>query len=58
MKFLRGYLVVGSLVICYSLQGLAQQNSNAAASGAAQKSVERDGQHDFDFRGRVVEDSP
>ncbi|MGC2061181.1 MAG: hypothetical protein WA653_23175, partial [Candidatus Sulfotelmatobacter sp.] len=49
MKFLRGYLVVGSLVICYSLQGLAQQNSNAAASGAAQKSVERDGQHDFDF---------
>ena len=49
MKFIRGYAVVCSLVILYSMQGLAQQNANMAASGAAQKSVERDGQHDFDF---------
>ena len=49
MKFIRGYAVVCSLVILYSLQALAQQNANMAASGAAQKSVERDGQHDFDF---------
>jgi hypothetical protein len=48
MKFIPGYFAVCSLVILYSLQALAQQNSNMAASGAAQ-SVERDGQHDFDF---------
>ncbi|MGC2257663.1 MAG: hypothetical protein WA198_03450 [Candidatus Sulfotelmatobacter sp.] len=49
MKFIRSYAVVCSLVILYSLQALAQQNANMAASGAAQKLVERDGQHDFDF---------
>ena len=49
MNFIRVYLMVCGLVVLYSLQGRAQQNSNASGAGAPQKSVERDGQHDFDF---------
>ena len=49
MKIILGYFAVCGFLILYSLQVLAQQNANMAASGAAKKSVERDGQHDFDF---------
>ena len=49
MKFVGVYLMVCGLVVLCSLQGLAQQSSNAPAIGAPQTTVERDGQHDFDF---------
>jgi len=47
LKLIRACLVVCSLVVLWQpLQGLAQQNSDAAK--AQQISSERDGQHDFD----------
>jgi hypothetical protein len=46
IKPIRAYLMVCSLVVILQLlQGLAQQNSNAAKTA----SQPRDGQHDFDF---------
>src|SRR6266851_5571968 len=50
LKHIRTYLLVCSLVaILQPLQGLAQQNLNAAKTGSQQAVTERDGQHDFDF---------
>jgi hypothetical protein len=47
IKHIRSYLLVCSLVAVWPpLQGLAQQNSDAAK--AVSQSTERDGQHDFD----------
>ncbi len=49
IKHIRTYLIVCSLVVVLPpLQGLAQQNSDAAKT-SAQLPAERDGQHDFDF---------
>ena len=46
IKPIRAYLMICSLVVILQpLQGLAQQNSNAAKTA----SQPRDGQHDFDF---------
>ncbi|HTC95580.1 MAG TPA: hypothetical protein VK699_19210 [Terriglobales bacterium] len=46
LKHIRTYLLVCSLVVILQpLQGIAQQNSDAATTGPLQ----HDGQHDFDF---------
>lgn len=46
LKHIRTYLLVCSLVVILQpLQGIAQQNSDAAKTGPQQ----HDGQHDFDF---------
>jgi hypothetical protein len=48
IKRIRIYRVLCSLLIIFpSVQGFAQQNSNASTAGV-QTSAERDGQHDFD----------
>jgi hypothetical protein len=49
-KPVRLYLMVCSLIVALqSLQGFAEQNSDASTTSAAQTPTERDGQHDFDF---------
>jgi hypothetical protein len=50
IKYIRAYLLACSLAITLQpLQGLAQQNSDAAKTGSQPAVTERDGQHDFDF---------
>jgi len=50
LKHIRTYLLVWSLVVVLQpLQGVAQQNSDAAKTGSQQAVTERDGQNDFDF---------
>jgi hypothetical protein len=50
LKYARTYLLVcGLVVVSQPLQGLAQQNSEAARTGSQLAGTERDGQHDFDF---------
>jgi hypothetical protein len=50
LKYSRVYLLACSLAITLQpLQGLAQQNSDAAKTGSPLAVTERDGQHDFDF---------
>ena len=50
IKHIRECLIACSLVVAFqSLQGLAQQNSDAAKSGVQHTAPEHDGQHDFDF---------
>ena len=50
LKHIRTYLLVCSLVVVSQpLQGLAQQNSDAAKTGSPPAITEQDGQHDFDF---------
>jgi len=46
IKCICAYLVVCSLVVFHPLQGVAQQNSDAAKT--VSQPAERDGQHDFD----------
>jgi hypothetical protein len=49
-KQIRSYVVVCSLIAVFgSQQGFAQQNSAASQTPLEQTSVQRDGQHDFDF---------
>src|SRR5438445_6852641 len=49
-KHFRVYLMVCSLVaVLQPLQGLAQQNSDAAKTSLQHTPTEPDGQHDFDF---------
>jgi hypothetical protein len=49
-KPVRLYLMVCSLIVALqSLQGFAEQNSDASTTSAAQTPTEQDGQHDFDF---------
>src|SRR6266568_8358948 len=49
LKHLRTYLIVcGSVVILQPIQGIAQQNSDAAKTSVQPTATERDGQHDFD----------
>jgi hypothetical protein len=57
LKHIRTYLLVcGLVVVSQPLQGLAQQNSDAAKTGSQQADIERDGQDDFDFEiGTVVD---
>jgi hypothetical protein len=50
IKHIRAYLMVCSLVaLLQPVQGLAQENSDAAKASVQHTSTERDGQHDFDF---------
>ena len=50
LKRIRIYLVMCSLVVfLLPLQGLAQQNSDAAEPSVRQAPTQHDGQHDFDF---------
>jgi hypothetical protein len=50
IKHIRACLIARSLVVAFqSLQGLAQQNADAAKSGVQHTAPEHDGQHDFDF---------
>ncbi len=50
LEHIRTYLLVCSLVVIFqSLQGLAQQNSDASKTSLQHASTQRDGQHDFDF---------
>src|SRR5712664_2054152 len=42
-------MVCSLVVVLQPLQGLAQQNSDAAKTGVQHPPPERDGQHDFDF---------
>ena len=49
IKHFRAYLIVCSLVVVLQpLQGLAQENSDAAKTSVQHTPAERDGQHDFD----------
>ncbi len=50
IKHIQTYLLVCSLaVILQSLQGRAQQNSDASKTSVEHTSAQHDGQHDFDF---------
>jgi hypothetical protein len=50
LKHIRTYLLVcGLVVVSQPLQGLPQQNSDAAKTRSQQAGPERDGQYDFDF---------
>jgi hypothetical protein len=50
LKYIRTYLMLCSLVVVLQpLQGLAQENSDAAKTSVQPAPTERDGQHDFDF---------
>ena len=50
IKHIRTCLLMGSLIVIRQPHhGLAQQNSDASAISAQRGSMERDGQHDFDF---------
>jgi hypothetical protein len=52
IKYVRTYLMVcmaGTLVVWRPIQGLAQQNSDAAKTESQPALTERDGQHDFDL---------
>jgi len=50
IKHIRTYLLACSLVVAFPpLQGLAQQNSDAAKTSVQHPPTQHDGQHDFDF---------
>ena len=50
IKHIRTCLLMGSLIVIRQPHhGLAQQNSDTSATSAQRGSMERDGQHDFDF---------
>ncbi len=50
MKRIGIYLVACSLAVIWQpLRGLAQENSATSKTGVPHSSLERDGQHDFDF---------
>src|ERR1019366_6013794 len=50
IKHIRAYLMACSLVVAFqALQGLAQQNSDAAKTSVQHTAAEHDGQDDFDF---------
>src|SRR3984893_6900959 len=50
IKHIRTFLIACSLVVAFQpLQGLAQQNSEAAKTSVQHPPTEHDGQHDFDF---------
>jgi hypothetical protein len=50
LRYVRGYLLMCSMVVVFQpLQGIAQQNSDAAKISLTHAATERDGQHDFDF---------
>ncbi len=50
IKHIRTYLMACSLVVAIQpIQGLTQQNSDAAKSSVQHSPTEHDGQHDFDF---------
>ena len=50
IKHIRTCLLMGSLIVIRQPHhGLAQQNSDASAISVQRGSMERDGQHDFDF---------
>jgi hypothetical protein len=42
-------MVCGLVIVLQSLPGRAQQDSNASKAGLQKTTLERDGQHDFDF---------
>src|SRR5216683_5037060 len=50
IKYIRAYLIACTLVVAFlPLQGVAQQNSEAAKTSVQHTPTEHDGQHDFDF---------
>jgi hypothetical protein len=50
LRHIRVYVIACVLaVVLQPIQGLAQQNSDASKTSPQQTSLERDGQHDFDF---------